>query len=81
MLRQIIAHSEPSLLITLPQNMVGKKIEVIAFEIEDESTEVGGEALSAKAQRLNEIRTITKNTLVDLSNFKFDRDEANNYEE
>ena len=30
--------------------------------------------------RLSEIRSITKNINIDLSNFHFDRDEANNYD-
>jgi len=35
---------------------------------------------SDRAARLSEIRSITKNINVDLTNFKFNRDEANNYD-
>ena len=59
----------------LPEEMVGKTVEVIAFEINE------GKAIPDKAKRLLEIEELTKLTLVDLSGFKFDRDQANNYAE
>ena len=31
--------------------------------------------------KITKIENLTKNTLIDLSCFKFDRDQANNYEE
>ena len=36
---------------------------------------------SDRAARLSEIRAITKNINIDLTNFHFNRDEANNYDE
>ena len=36
---------------------------------------------SDRATRLSEIQAITKNISVDLTNFKLNRDEANNYDE
>ena len=36
---------------------------------------------SERTARLSEIRSITENIHVDLSNFRFNRDEANNYDE
>jgi len=60
----------------IPREMIGKTVEVIAFEIND-----NGPVPGDKAQRLLEIENLTKNTLVDLSGFKFDRDQANNYDE
>jgi hypothetical protein len=36
---------------------------------------------SRQANRLHEIQAITKNINVDLTNFKFNRDEATNYDE
>jgi len=59
----------------LPEAMVGKTVEVIAFEINDSSV------VPTKAQRLLEIEELTKSSLVDLSGFKFDRDRANDYDE
>jgi hypothetical protein len=79
MLRQIITPSEPSFTLQFPNDMVGKTVEIIAFELK----EVNSEPLNNekdKMQRLKRIKDITKNSLVDLSNFRFNRDEANNYE-
>jgi len=36
---------------------------------------------SDRAARLSEIQSITKNINIDLTNFRFNRDEANNYDE
>jgi hypothetical protein len=76
MLRKIITSTEPSLTIQFPQNMVGKTVEIIAFEIND-----APQSIMNKEQRLAAIEEITKDSLVDLTNFKFNRDEANNYNE
>jgi len=59
----------------IPAEMVGKTVEVIAFEINE------GSSIPTKAQRLLEIEELTKSSLVDLSGFKFDRDRANDYGE
>jgi len=75
MLREIITPINQSVTLLFPEEMVGKTVEVIAFEI-NETKEV-----PTKAQRLSQIENLTKKNLVDLSNFKFDRNEANNYDE
>jgi hypothetical protein len=75
MLREIIKPKKASFTMRLPEEMVGKTVEVIAFEINDEK------AIPDKTQRLLKIEELTKSTLVDLSGFKFDRDQANNYDE
>ena len=75
MLREIITPKKASFTMRLPEEMVGKTVEVIAFEINDAG------AKRTKAQRLLEIEELTKSSLVDLSGFKFDRDSANNYDE
>lgn len=77
MLRQIVIPSGSSFTLQLPDNMVGKTVEIIAFEIKEADKQIE----TNKAQRLKEIKEITKGSLVDLSNFKFNRDEANNYDE
>ena len=75
MLREIIKPQKDSFTMRLPKEMVGKTIEVIAFEIDD------NENIPDKKLRSQEIEDLTKATLVDLSGFRFDRNEANNYGE
>jgi hypothetical protein len=75
MLREIITPTEPSFTMRLPEEMIGKTVEVIAFEIDT------ADVVLDKAQRLKQIEDLTKATLVDLSSFRFDRDQANNYDE
>jgi len=77
MLREIITPLEPVVTMRLPEEMVGKTVEVIAFEIDDASTK---KPSLTKEQRLQLIDDLTANTMVDLTNFTFNRDEANNYE-
>jgi hypothetical protein len=62
----------------LPAEMVGKTLEVIAFEIENTTA---ANSILSKEQRLKRIQKLTSSSQVDLSNFKFNRDEANNYNE
>jgi hypothetical protein len=75
MLREIIKPKEKSFTMQLPEEMIGKTIEIIAFEINEPKVVID------KAKRLLEIENLTKSSLVDLSAFKFNRDEANNYDE
>jgi len=75
LLREIITPLEASFTMLLPEEMVGKTVEVIAFEID------GEKIILNKAQRLLQIEELTKSTLVDLSGFKFNRDQANDYAE
>ena len=77
MLREIISPAEQNVTLRLPEEMIGKTVEVIAFEIADEQIT----PVLTKSQRSARIKDITKDTLTDLSNFKFSRDEANNYGE
>ena len=75
MLREIIKPQKASITMRLPKEMVGKTIEIIAFEIDE------NENIPNKKLRFQEIEDLTKATLVDLSGFKFNRNEANNYDE
>lgn len=75
MLREIITPKTSVVTMRFPEEMVGKTVEVIAFEINE------GKTIPTRVQRLKQIENLTKSTLVDLSGFKFDRDEANNYDE
>ena len=74
MIREIITPKKKSITVRLPEEMVGKTVELIAFEIERNPKVVD------KPKRLRHIENLTKSTLVDLSGFKFDRDQANDYE-
>jgi hypothetical protein len=75
MVREIITQANSSVTLHLPKEMIGKTVEIIAFEINEDKN-----ALS-REQRLRQIEDLTKSTRVDLSRFKFDRNEANNYDE
>jgi len=75
MVREIITPEKSTVTLQLPEEMVGKVVEVIAFEIEGEKNRI------SRAQRLKEIESLTKDSLTDLSGFKFDRNKANDYGE
>ena len=74
LIREIIVPTSNSYVLNLPDRLIGKQVEVIAFEIDDKPVNNSDE----KIRRFNES---LKNLNTDLSNFKFDRDEANNYNE
>ena len=92
LIREIIVPTSNTYMLNLPDKLIGKKVEVIAFEIEEkpasnreENIRKFNESLANlnmnREQKLSKIQEIFKDSLVDLSNFKFDRDEANNYDE
>lgn len=73
LIREIIYPTENNYILRLPDEMIGKEVEVIAFEIEKTPKKV----VSDKMERLSKSLDGLK---IDLSNFKFNRDEANDYE-
>ena len=73
LIREIIYPTENNYTLRLPDGMIGKQVEVIAFEIE----KTPEKATSDKMERL--VKSLD-NLKIDLSNFKFNRDEANDYE-
>jgi hypothetical protein len=80
LIREIIVPTGNTYTLNLPDEMIGKQIEVIAKEVEAPTVSENS-AIEARTQKIEQIREIYKDCLVDLSNFKFDRDEANNYDE
>ena len=81
MLRQIITPLEPSFTLQFPSDMLGKKVEIIAFELNEPAGISPVSKDSNKMLRLKRIEDLTKDKLVDLSNYKFNRNEANNYDD
>jgi len=74
LLREIIFPTENTYTLKLPEEMIGKQIEIIAFEIEKAQ-------LDSTKKSIDDIKAIFKDNLINLGNYKFDRDEANNYED
>lgn len=75
--RKIIVPTSTTFTLTLPKEMVGKEIEVVACEVKAPRVLTELE----KQKRMEAIEAIFKDSRVDLSNFKFDRNEANNYDD
>jgi hypothetical protein len=76
MLRQIIIPNQNTITINLPDEMIGKQVEVIAFEITQNTVKNETETM---AERLLRIQAIFADVHVKMSDFKFNRDEANDY--
>ena len=81
LVREIIYPTENNYTLRLPDEMIGKQVEVIAFEIEKTSKKEVSDKMERVKESLQNLQSIFKDNRVDLSNFKFDRDEANNYDE
>lgn len=73
MIREIVKPQGNTYVLQLPDEMIGKTVEVIAFEIEEKGT-----LLPQKS--MTQLRAELKELTVDMKDFKFDRDEANDYE-
>ena len=82
MIREIVVPTGNTLTLALPDSFVGKEIEVLAFELNPSEAPVRSELSEADMEeRLAYVRSIFDGARVDLSNYKFDRDEANNYDD
>ena len=77
MLRQIVVPEKNTFILQIPDEMIGKKVEVLAFEI-DEATAV--DKNKTTAERIIAIERSLDGYRMDLTDFKFNRDEANDYE-
>jgi hypothetical protein len=78
MIRTILKSNKNSVTLQLPDDLVGKMIEVIAFSIEDANTIIKDSVpkeISATAFK-NKIKEYTFNS----GGYKFNRDDANDYE-
>ena len=72
MYRRIIkASKEDDLQIQLPKEYLNKEVEVIAFELDENDEQ------EKKRQEVNEAIAFFKSISVGMSDFKFNRDEAN----
>ncbi|MEQ8686417.1 MAG: hypothetical protein RIG68_00295 [Imperialibacter sp.] len=78
MVRQIVMPKSKRFMLELPDEMVGKTIEVLAFELKDQDDRT---AELTHEDRLAQVRSIFADCQVDLSGFKFDREQANDYGE
>jgi hypothetical protein len=72
MYRAILTPTETTLTIELPKELIGKSVEVIAFELEKQALEMPRKKISAE-----EITSFYQDYQADMSGYKFNRDEAN----
>ncbi len=81
MIREIVEVAEDTITLKLPLDLIGKKVEVIAFEIEEEKLNSLSSLTKTQESRLQEIHErYDKLPRISHEHYKFDRDEANNYD-
>jgi len=78
MIRTILKSNKNSLTLELPDDLVGKMIEIIAFSVED--AKVIEKDTTPKETRIAVLKDKLKNFTFNSGGYKFDRDEANDYE-
>jgi hypothetical protein len=78
MIRTILKSNKNSVTLSLPDDLVGKMIEVIAFSIEEDNITVS--STSTKASRIADLTIKLKPFTFNSGGYKFNRDEANDYE-
>ncbi len=78
MIRTILKCNKNSLTLELPDDLVGKMIEVIAFSVED--VKVIAKGTIPKETRVAILKDKLKDFTFNSGGYKFDRDEANDYE-
>lgn len=77
MIRELIKPVDNTYILNLPDEMIGKTVEIIAFEIE--GIENPGEV--SNPQTIQDIKErYSHYPVISHENYRFSRDEANNYE-
>ena len=81
MIREIVESAGNTFVLKFPNELIGKKVEITASEIvEDQPTYIPTE-IPFNPEKLQEINErYSKYPQISHENYKFDRDEANNYE-
>ena len=78
MVRKILIPTENTYLLHLPDSFVGRRVEVLAFEVEAPAEAMARPDVASTRAHL---QALVAGHLVDLRDFKFDRNEANNYDD
>jgi hypothetical protein len=78
MMRTIVKSNKSSLTLELPDDLVGKMIEVIAFSVEDTKADINDS--TTKSSRVALLKDKLKNFTFNSGGYKFDRSDANDYE-
>jgi len=80
MIREIVEVAEETIILKLPKNLIGKKVEVVAYDITEQPND-GSADIPFNPEKLKDIQErYDKLPRISHENYKFDRDEANNYE-
>lgn len=85
MIREIVKPEGNTYVLKLPDDMVGKTVEVIAFEIEEKQKPMNDVPVKKTIEQLREevnsiLGKYEKYPKISHQDYKFDRDEANDYE-
>jgi hypothetical protein len=73
MIRKIIVPTERQYVLQIPESFIGKNVEVLAFEVSEADSEESSQDEGSFSER-------TKNLRYHSGGYKFNREEANDYE-
>ncbi|GHT78589.1 hypothetical protein AGMMS50262_21390 [Bacteroidia bacterium] len=77
MYRQVIIPSKNNNLIPIPEKWFGQEVEILVFPI---NNNIKFPKKNPKEKKLEALKAMFNKYSFDSTNFKFDRDEANNYD-
>jgi len=78
MIREVIKPKKNTYILNLPNEMVGKTVEIIAFEIDNIKDKTGRAETSRDIKDIQE--RYSRYPVISHNNYQFTRDEANDYE-
>ena len=81
MIREIVEVTENTFVLKFPDELIGKKVEITASEIVENQPNPLSTEIPFNPDKLKDIQErYDKLPRISHENYKFDRDEANNYE-
>lgn len=78
MLRTITKSNTGKLTLELPEDLIGRTIEVIAFSVDETSNSIA--ETTSKEDRVKALNSKLKGYAINSGGYKFNRDDANDYE-
>jgi len=79
MIRKIIIPKERTYTLEIPESFLGKEVEILAFEVSEEKN-TKSYTVNDQNEKLKRLTEMLKGCRVDLSDFIFGRNQANDYE-
>lgn len=80
MVRQIVVPEDTRLVLDLPEEFIGKRVEITATPLEETESSLAEPTDAEREARRQRLEKALEGYRINMGGYKFDRDEANDYD-